>query len=67
MRWRLSAARELSLMPGHRIVVLWPGDGEFAAAVESCGATFVARPAGEPRDLETAGVAGAVSILAVVA
>ncbi|HTV90460.1 MAG TPA: NAD-binding protein [Stellaceae bacterium] len=61
----LSAAQELSLMPGHRVVVLWPGDGEFAAAVEAAGATFAAgRP--DSRDgLCAAGVSDAISILAL--
>ena len=38
----LSTARELSLLPGHRVVVLWPADLEFAAAVEAVGARFIA-------------------------
>ncbi len=61
----LSTAREIGQLPGHRVVVLWPADGEFAAAVAAVGAVFVAgRP--ESRDgLEAAGVAGAVSILAL--
>ena len=61
----LSTARELCLLSGHRIVVLWPADGEFARAVAELGAVFVAgRP--DSRDaLEAAGVAEAVSILAL--
>ena len=61
----LSTARELCLMSGHRIVVLWPEDAEFARAAEAVGAVFVAgRP--DSRDgLEAAGVTEAVSILAL--
>src|SRR5437660_183126 len=61
----LSTARELCLVPGHRVVVLWPEDAEFARAVAAVGAAFVAgRP--DSRDgLEAAGVAEAVSILAL--
>jgi voltage-gated potassium channel Kch len=61
----LSTARELCLLSGIRVVVLWPEDGEFARAVAEVGAVFVAgRP--DSRDgLEAAGVAEAVSILAL--
>ena len=61
----LSTARELCLVPGHRVVVLWPEDAEFARAVAAVGAVFVAgRP--DSRDgLEAAGVGEAVSILAL--
>jgi voltage-gated potassium channel Kch len=61
----LSTARELCLLSGNRVVVLWPEDGEFARAVTEVGAVFVAgRP--DSRDgLEAAGVAEAVSILAL--
>jgi len=61
----LSTARELCQLRGRRIVVLWPADAEFARAVEGVGADFVAgRP--DSRDgLETAGVAEAVTILAL--
>jgi len=61
----LSTARELCLVPGHRVVVLWPEDAEFARAVAAVGAVFVTgRP--DSRDgLEAAGVTEAVSILAL--
>src|SRR5881394_2839414 len=61
----LSTARELCQLRDRRIVVLWPADPEFARAVEAVGAEFVAgRP--ESRDgLQTAGVADAVTILAL--
>ena len=29
----LSTARDIALIPGHRIVVLWPANLEFAAAI----------------------------------
>src|SRR6201987_4928902 len=61
----LSTARELCQLRDRRIVVLWPADPEFARAVEGVGADFVAgRP--DSRDgLEMAGVADAVTILAL--
>jgi Trk K+ transport system NAD-binding subunit len=61
----LSTARELCLLSGNRVVVLWPEDGEFARAVAEVGAVFVAgRP--DSRDgLEAASVAEAVAILAL--
>ena len=61
----LSTARELCLVPGYRVVVLWPEDAEFARAAAAVGAVFVTgRP--DSRDgLEAAGVAEAVSILAL--
>src|SRR5437868_13482328 len=61
----LSTARELCQLRDRRIVVLWSADAEFARAVEGVGAEFVAgRP--ESRDgLEAAGVAEAVTILAL--
>ena len=61
----LSAAHDIALRQDHRIVVLWPGDAEFAAAVEASGALFVAaRPDGR-EGLRAAGVEDAVSILAL--
>ena len=61
----LSTAHEICMIPRQRVVVLWPGDPEFAAAVEAVGAKFVAgRP--ESRDgLTAAGVAEAIAILAL--
>src|SRR4051794_38040170 len=61
----LSTARELCQLRDRRIVVLWPADAEFAGAVEGVGAEFVAgRP--DSRDgLEMAGVADAITILAL--
>src|SRR5262249_299709 len=61
----LSTAHEMCLIPSQRVIVLWPADPEFAAAVEAVGANFVAgRP--ESRDgLAAAGVGEAASILAL--
>src|SRR4051812_27576518 len=61
----VSTAREICLMPGHRVIVLWQADSEFAAEVEAAGARFVAgRP--DSRDgLAAAGVAEAIAILAM--
>lgn len=61
----LSAARELSLVPGCRVVVLWPADPEFAAAVGTAGAIFVAGRPESDEGLAAAGVQHAVSILAL--
>jgi len=61
----LNAAQDLALIPDHRVVVLWPADGEFAAAVEACGAVSVAARPESPEGLDAAGVAHAASILAL--
>src|SRR6478672_4965229 len=61
----LSTAREISQVPGHRVVVLWPADLEFAVAVEAAGAVFVAGRPDSSDGLEAAGVRHAVSILAL--
>src|SRR3954453_16005540 len=61
----LSTARELSLLPGQRVVVLWQADAEFERAVEAVGASLITgRP--ESRDgLDAAGVRDASTILAL--
>ena len=62
----LSTAQELCALQGHRVVVLWRRDPDFARAVKSIGAEFVA--AGRPdsaEGLNGAGVQHAVSILAL--
>src|SRR6266403_376811 len=61
----LSTARELSLLQGRRIVVLWPADLEFASAVEAVGAQFIAGRPDSRAGLEMAGVSEAVTILAL--
>lgn len=63
----LSTAREICLLQGHRVTVLWREDAEFAGAVARIGARFVA---GNPESLDSlqrAGVAEAVTILALSA
>jgi voltage-gated potassium channel Kch len=61
----LSTARELTELPGQRVVVLWQADAEFERAVEAVGATpITGRP--DSRDgLEAAGVTEAGTILAL--
>jgi len=61
----LSTAWELCQLPDCRVVVLWPEDPEFSRAVAEVGAHFAAgRP--DSRDgLKAAGVADAMTILAL--
>jgi voltage-gated potassium channel Kch len=61
----LGTAREICLIPGHRVVVLWAAEPEFAAAVEAVGAVFVAGRPESSAGLAAAGVERAVSILAL--
>jgi voltage-gated potassium channel Kch len=61
----LSTARDIAHIPGHRIVVLWPANPEFAAAIEAAGAVFVAGRPESPEGLAAAGVEDAISILAL--
>ena len=61
----LSTAHEICLLPGHRVVVLWPADDEFAAAVEAVGARFVAGRPDSSDGLVAAGVEEAIAILAL--
>jgi voltage-gated potassium channel Kch len=61
----LSTAREVSQLPDHRVVVLWPSEPEFAAAVEAVGALFVFGRPDSSDGLAAAGVERAVSILAL--
>lgn len=61
----LSAARDICLLHDHHVVLLWPDDREFAAAVEACGAASVAARPDSPEGLAAAGVEGAVAILAL--
>src|SRR6266581_8687654 len=62
----LSTVQELCALQGHRVVVLWRRDPDFARAVEGIGAVFItaSRPdSGE--GLDRAGVRHAVTILAL--
>ncbi len=61
----LSTARDICLLQDHRVVVLWPADTEFAAAVDGCGAAFIAGQPDSPDGLSAAGVEQAVSLLAL--
>jgi len=63
----LSTARDIAMIPGHRVVVLWPTDSEFAAAVKAAGAVFVAGRPDSSEGLAAAGVEDAMSILALSA
>ncbi len=61
----LNTAREVCQLPDHRVVVLWPADGEFAARVAAVGAVFVPGRPESRGGLEAAKVEEAVSILAL--
>ncbi len=61
----LSTAQELSLLPGQRVVVLWPADPDFERAVEGVGAVFVPGRPESGEGLEAAGVKDASTILAL--
>ncbi len=63
----LSTARDGADIPGTRVVVLWPANPEFAAAVEAAGAVFVAGRPDSREGLAAAGVEDAISILAMSA
>ena len=61
----LSTVRELTELPGQRVVLLWQADADFERAVEEAGAVLISgRP--DSRDgLEAAGVREAKTILAL--
>jgi Trk K+ transport system NAD-binding subunit len=61
----LGTAQELCALEGHRVVVLWPGDSDFARAVEGAGAVFIAARPDSGEGLDRAGVERAVAILAL--
>ncbi len=61
----LSTAHEIRTLQGHPVTVLWPGDDEFSREVELVGARFVAGSPEHLDSLERAGVADAITILAV--
>jgi Trk K+ transport system NAD-binding subunit len=61
----LSTADDVCRLQGHRVVVLWAADGEFARAVARIGARFVEARPDSSEGLERAGVAEAVTILAL--
>jgi voltage-gated potassium channel Kch len=61
----LNTAEEICELHGHRVVVLWRADGEFAHAVERIGAVFIAASPDSGDGLDRAGVRQAVTILAL--
>ena len=62
----LSTVQELCAMQGHRVVVLWRRDSDFARAVESIGAVFIAAARPDSSEgLDRAGVRHAITILAL--
>jgi Trk K+ transport system NAD-binding subunit len=62
----LSTAQELCSLQGHRVVVLWRRDSDFAHAVEAIGAVFIAAARPDSIEgLECAGVRHAITILAL--
>jgi voltage-gated potassium channel Kch len=61
----LGTAQELCVLQGHHVVVLWRRDPDFARAVETVGAVFIAGQPDTPETLAQAGVARAITILAI--
>ncbi len=61
----LGTAQELCVLQGHHVVVLWRRDPDFARAVEAVGAVFMAGQPDTPETLAQAGVARAITILAL--
>ena len=61
----LSTAQELCALQGHRVVVLWRRDPDFARAVEGIGAVYVGARPDSDEGLDRAGVRHAVTILAL--
>jgi len=61
----LSTAQELCALQGHRVVVLWRRDPDFARAVEGIGAVYIGARPDSDEGLDRAGVRHAVTILAL--
>jgi Trk K+ transport system NAD-binding subunit len=62
----LTTAQELCSREGHRVVVLWRRDPDFAHAVENIGAVFIAAARPDSSEgLDRAGVRHAITILAL--
>jgi Trk K+ transport system NAD-binding subunit len=61
----LSTARELTMLPGQHVVVLWQADPEFERAVEAVGATLIVGRPDSREGLDAAGVKEATTILAL--
>ena len=62
----LSTVEELCSLRGHRVVVLWRRDSDFARTVEAIGAVFIAAARPDSAEgLGRAGVRDAITILAL--
>jgi voltage-gated potassium channel Kch len=61
----LSTAQELCALKGHRVVVVWTRDPDFARTVEAIGAVYVGARPDSVEALDRAGVRHAVTILAL--
>src|SRR5215472_5522144 len=62
----LTTAQELCSREGHRVVVLWRRDPDFAHSVENIGAVFIAAARPDSSEgLDRAGVRHAITILAL--
>ena len=62
----LSTAQELCALQGHRVVVLWRRDSDFARAVEGIGAVHIAAARPDSTEaLDRAGVRHAITVLAL--
>ena len=62
----LSTAQELCALQGHRVVVLWRRDPDFARAVEGIGAVYIAAVRPDSAEaLDRAGVGHAITVLAL--
>ena len=61
----LSTAQELCALKGHRVVVVWTRDPDFARTVEAIGAVYVGARPDSVEALDRAGVQYAVTILAL--
>ncbi len=61
----LGTAQELCVLQCHHVVVLWRRDPDFARDVEAVGAVFIAGQPDTPEILAQAGVARAITVLAL--
>ena len=61
----VGTAGEICQLQGHKVVVLWRPDTDFARAVDNVGAVFVGGRPDSRESLERAGVQDAVCILAL--
>jgi Trk K+ transport system NAD-binding subunit len=61
----LSTARELTMLPGQHVVVLWQADADFERAIQAVGASFISGRPDSREGLDAAGVKEASTILAL--